>query len=208
MTETNAPTYILPGTWGRVDLASDASTASSIRKVVEHAVGRDDRLASLRADLRGRLRTAADAARAAQAVEFRVALELAPGVPLPAWLAVFLPSIDSTDFRALGLDQLEVALQGGLAAAPSAAAGSDTRQVVKGTHVHAVRQAFRRVQPATPDVPEIDVLQVDYWLAATDPNRLALFTFSTNLVELEERMLEFFDAIIGTLRWRPQVQPA
>lgn len=207
MTVPGAPRFALPGTWGRIDLTSDATVASSIRKVVERAVGKDERFAGLRSDLRALFRTVADTAREHRAVDFRVAMELAPGVPLPAWLAVFLPRIESTDFAALGLEQLQVALQGGIAGASSAPRAP--RESVPGTHVQAVRQAYRRVQAATEEAPELDVLQVDYWLAATEPNRLALLTFSTSYVEFEEQMLELFDAVIRTLRWPAQTpQPA
>jgi hypothetical protein len=199
MIATSTPRFALPGTWGRVNLSSDSTMHSSIRKVVEHSVGRDDRFATLRANMRGRFEQAAQLARANSATDFHIALELSPGVPLPAWLAVFLPEFDSTDFDALGLTELKEALNFGLVTQQGNEARSST--VLDKTHVHAVRQAFRRVHPATEENVEFEVLQVDYWLAAAEPNRLALLSFSTGYAEYEEQMLELFDAVIGTLRW-------
>ena len=196
---TSTPRFALPGSWGRINLATDRTAQSSIRKVVEHSVGRDDNLASLRADLRKRFTEAADIARANSAVDFHVALELAPGVPLPAWLGVFLPDIESTDFAALGLTDLQKALGVGLALTDGDdAVGTKELSVGK---IKAVRQAFHRIRPATDDEPALELLQVDYWLAATEPNRLALLTFTTNFVDFEEQMLELFDAVISTVRW-------
>ncbi|MCU1515053.1 MAG: hypothetical protein JWO10_2143 [Microbacteriaceae bacterium] len=194
-----APRFALPGTWGRVNLASDATIQKSIRKVVEHAVGRDDKLATLRSELRGRFREAADLARDNSAVDFYLALELAPGVPLPAWLAVFLPDLASTDIDKLGLGELRAALNVSVSAtAPQESANTSTIAL---NRVQAVRQVFRRVQAATEESPEIQLLQADYWLAASNPNRIALLTFTTTYADLEQQMLEFFDAVIGTVRW-------
>jgi hypothetical protein len=199
MTDPNTPRFALPGTWGRINLASDAAMHKSIRRVVEHSVGRDDRLATIRADMRGRFEQAAGIAREHGAVDFHLALELAPGVPLPAWLSVFLPDFEQADFESLGLTELKEALGFGLLTQQGNEATS--RTVLTKTHVHAVRQVHRRVQPATEENVEFEVLQVDYWLAAAEPNRLALMSFSTSFANHEEQMLELFDAVIGTVRW-------
>ncbi|WP_411700777.1 hypothetical protein [Conyzicola sp.] len=195
----NAPRFALPGTWGRINLASPATTQTSIRKVVEHAIGRDDRLATVRAEMRSRFLEAATVAREHDATDFHIALELAPGIPMPAWVSVFVPDIDATDFQALGLTDLKEALNFGLATAQSDVATSQT--TVPQTRVHAVRQAFRTVQAATEEAPELELLRADYWLAAPNPNRLALLSFTTGYVQFESEMLELFDAVISTVRW-------
>jgi hypothetical protein len=203
---SSTPRFALPGSWGRINLASDSSMHTSIRKVVEHSIGRDDRFAAIRANMRTRFEQAASIAREHGAVDFHIALELAPGVPLPAWLAVFLPEFDSTEFDALGLTELKEALNFGLVTQQGDQAKS--REVVEKTHVHAVRQAYRRVQPATDEHDEFEVLQADYWLAAAEPNRLALLSFSTSFVTHEQEMLELFDAVISTVRWPAPVPAA
>lgn len=196
---TLTPRFALPGSWGRINLATERTTQSSIRRVVEHAVGRDDKLAPLRADLRKRFTEAANIARDNSAVDFHIALELAPGVPLPAWLGVFLPDIESTDFAALGLTELQEAL--GVSLALTEGDGAVGTKQLSIDKIKAVRQAFHRIRPATDDEPALELLQVDYWLAAAEPNRLALLSFTTNFVDFEEQMLELFDAVISTVRW-------
>ncbi|MEO8093319.1 MAG: hypothetical protein ABI632_00170 [Pseudolysinimonas sp.] len=198
MSANSAPRFALPGTWGRVNLASDATAQKSIRRLVEHAVGREDNRATLRAELRGRFREATALAMANDAVDFYLALELAPGVPLPAWLAVFLPDIGSMDLDALGLSELRAGLQYGVKGTAPEGASTATLTL---NRVQAVRQAFRRVQAATDETPQLDLLQVDYWIAASEPNRIALLTFTTSYVDIEAQMLEFFDAVLGTVSW-------
>lgn len=194
-----APRFALPGTWGRINLATAATMQTSIRKVVESAVGREDQYATLRAQMRGRFLEGASIARDHNATDFHIALELAPGIPLPAWVSVFVPEIEATDFQSLGITELQEALNFGLVSGRDDTARST--RVVEKTRVHAVRQASRIVQAATEDAPEIEMLQVDYWLAAAEPNRIALLSFTTGYVQFETEMLELFDAVISTVRW-------
>lgn len=196
---STAPRFALPGTWGRINLASEATMRSSTRTVIERSVGRNDQLASLRADLKKRFHAAGELARANGAVDFHIALELAPGVPLPAWLAVFLPIIEAEDLDRLGPADFTEVLNLGLSVSQDGVAKATT--TLESTHLHAVRQAFRRFTAATEDEPALELLQVDYWLAAAEPNRIVLLTFTTHLVEYESQMLELFDAVIATVRW-------
>jgi hypothetical protein len=68
--------------------------------------------------------------------------------------------------------------------------------------IAAERQNWRR-RTVSPDDPEVgfDVLEVDYWIAAAHPNRIALLTFSTGYAEFEEQMVMLFDAVVRTIRW-------
>lgn len=199
MIASTAPRFVLPGTWGRINLTSEATMRSSTRRVIERSVGRSDQLATVRADLKKRFHEAGELARSGGAVDFHIALELAPGVPLPAWLAVFLPRVEAERLDELGLADFTEVFNLGLSASQSGVTKSTA--TVEHTHVHAVRQAFRRISAATEDEPALELLQVDYWLAAAEPNRIALLTFTTHLVEYEPQMLELFDAVISTVRW-------
>ena len=69
--------------------------------------------------------------------------------------------------------------------------------------MHAVRHSWRRTaHVAEGDVEQdFELIEADYWLAATDPNRIALLTFSTAYAEYEEEMLGLFDAVVSTIRW-------
>ena len=200
----SSPRFVLPGSWGRINLASEASTARSIRKVLEHVTRRRDDLAGTRSQLRARFQKAADVAREGGASDFYIAFNLTPKVPLPAWVSVFTPQIDATDFSALGLGDLKSFLDAGTRSWGPGDAEVVTRDApVDSDVIHAVRHSWRRVA----DVVEGDVertfefVEADYWLAANSPNRLALLTFSTALAEYEEEMLSLFDAVVGTIRW-------
>lgn len=196
------PRFVLPGKWGRVNLDSEASSRRSIRKLAESATGRREELASVRNELRERLQVAADAAREGGATDFYIAFELAEGIPLPAWLAVFEPEIDATDFQGLGLDELRKVLEYG-----AKVVGTDEDATVVETdpspRIHAVRHSWRRsTHVSEGDVErDFDLIEADYWIAATHPNRIALLTFTTAYAEYEEEMLGLFDAVVGTLRW-------
>ena len=208
---TNPPRFVLPGTWGRINLASEGATQKSIRKVLEQVTRRRDDMADTRQQLRNRMQRAADVAREAGATDFYVAFSLTPKVPLPAWVSVFTPEIDSVDFGALGLGDLASFLDAG-----TKSWGPEGAEVVTGEvgadseRLHAVRHSWRRVVDVVESEVEqtFEFVEADYWLAATNPNRIALLTFSTALAEYEEEMLSLFDAVVGTIRWPAPVPVA
>jgi hypothetical protein len=196
-----APRFVLPGSWARIPLQPEAATLAAIRKLTEQVTGRKDELATTRAELRARFRRAAEVAREGGASELYIGLELVPGIPLPAWAAVFPADPEAADLGALGFGDLTKAVDFAVGAAPED--GATTTQTDDSGRMHAVRHAWRRKS----DVAEgevqhtFDVLEVDYWILAADPNRLALVTFSTALAEYEEEMLDLFDAVVNTMRW-------
>ena len=208
---TNPPRFVLPGTWGRINLASEAATQKSIRKVLEQVTRRRDDMADTRQQLRNRMQRAADVAREAGATDFYVAFSLTPKVPLPAWVSVFTPEIDSVDFGALGLGDLASFLDAGTRSWGPEGAEVVTGEVGADTErLHAVRHSWRRVVDVVEGEVEqtFEFVEADYWLAATNPNRIALLTFSTALAEYEEEMLSLFDAVVGTIRWPAPVAVA
>lgn len=160
-------------------------------------VGRRDDATLVRDVLRKELLMAVEAALAAQAIELHLAIELSPGVALPLSLAVSLPRLPDSGFGDAELDPIETFLSrsvddGGRPGSPATGADAALR---------VVRQTYRRShRPAGLD-RDLPVLQADYWAAAKDPDRLALLSFTTVLVDLEPLMLELFDAVVGTLRW-------
>ena len=71
--------------------------------------------------------------------------------------------------------------------------------------VRAIRSVYLKTVPATEEVPEHPMLQVDYWIAASYPARVALLSFTTVFVAQRDLVVELFDAIVGTTRWpRPR----
>ena len=199
----STPKFLLPGKWGRINLSTEATTQRSIRKVLDEATNRRDDLATTRAELRTRFQKAADSAREGGATDFYVAFSLTPAIPLPAWIAVFTPEIESTDFRALGLTELSTFLETGTKAWGPDGAAVAPMAVGAESQIHAVRHSWRR----THDIVEGEVertfefVEADYWVAAQNPNRIALLTFSTALAEYETEMLELFDAVVHTIEW-------
>lgn len=197
-----APRFALPGTWARIPLHSEAATLSSIRKMTEQLTNRIDQFATLRAELRARFVRAADVAKSGGATDLFIGLELAPGMPLPAWIAVFPADYETTNFDTLGFGDFSKALD--LASGPAPERGSKVEDdLAAPTPIHAVRHAWRR----TTDVVEGEIertfefIEADYWIVAAEPNRLALITFSSALAEYEDEMLELFDAVMSTVRW-------
>jgi hypothetical protein len=203
VTELSTPRFELPGKWGRINLRSEATIQRSIRRVLDEVTRRRDDLVEPRAELRRRFQKAAEIAKEGGATDFYVAFQLVPTIPLPAWVAVFTPEIESTDFTALGLGELTQFLDKGMASWGDADA--EVRSATTGPEgeIHAVRHSWRRIA----DVVEGDVeqrfefVEADYWLAAREPNRIALLTFSTALAEYEDEMLALFDAVVSTIRW-------
>lgn len=203
MTKTAPPRFVLPGKWGRVNLATDATTARSIRRILDDVTRRRDDLVIPRAELRGRFERAAAVAREGGATDFYIGLELVPSMPLPAWISVFLPDIESVEFDALGIDAIAAFLEKGMNDWGDPAAARRAGEIGVDDPIHAVRHSWRRVTDVVEGAVErqFEFVEADYWIAATDPNRIALITFSTALAEYEEEMLALFDAVVGTIRW-------
>lgn len=198
--------FSLPGKWARIDLTSESASRASIRRLTETVTNRRDDLATFRAEMRDRFQTAADAARENGAVDMRIALELAKGVPLPAWAVLFEPDVQAEDLERLGLGDFEKVLE-------IAVKRDDVEQAeleVEPERIHAIRQSWRRVSHVAEGNVERDfeLIEADYWLATANPNRIALLTFSTAYADYEEEMLGLFDAIVGTIRWEAPTEEA
>lgn len=133
-------------------------------------------------------------------MELQIAMEISPGVPLSATLAVFLPQIDLEKLDSLGLAELAVVLTG---VVTSSTDPTETGLVeeLREPEFRAVRQTYLRSTRLNEGDESTPLLQVDYWVAATEPSRLALLTFSSTFVDFEEQLLDLFDAIVATIRW-------
>ncbi len=203
MSEQSTPRFALPGKWGRINLRSEASIQRSIRRVLDEVTRRRDDLVEPRAELRRRFQKAAEIAKEGGATDFYVAFQLVPTIPLPAWVAVFTPEIESTDFDSLGLGELTQFLDRGMGSWGDTDATVRPATTGPDGEIHAVRHSWRRVADVVEGEVEqrFEFVEADYWLAARDPNRIALLTFSTALAEYEEEMLALFDAVVSTIRW-------
>lgn len=194
------PRFVLPGRWGKVDLTSAATIKRSTSSFLAEVSGRRDDATLARDVLRRELQPAIDAARSAQAVALHLSIELSPGVALPLALAVSLPRLDDRGFGDAELGPIETFLKRNLDRPDNAA------QVgrASSSEICVVRRIDRRALRPPGLERDIDLLQVDYWVAAKDPDRLALLSFTTPLADMEHQILELVDAIIGTVRWDVQ----
>ncbi|MER3387580.1 MAG: hypothetical protein RIA38_00240 [Microcella pacifica] len=182
-----------------MDLSSDDSASATIRGLVSRVAGRADQAATLRAELRANIKEIAEQARSAGAREFYFAAEIAPLVPISATLSVFLPEWDLDRLDELGIVELESVLRAGTSAMATPALGERTVNVPE---VAVVRRRYRRVVNREREgLDPVPIFQVDYWVAAAHPARLALMSFSSPMMTYEEDLVELFDAIVKTTRW-------
>jgi len=200
--------FALPGKWARIPLESKAEALRAVRKLTEQVTGRKEELATLRAELRSRFTQVVETASEGGAEELYIGLELVPGIPLPAWAAVFPADAEQLDLNSVGFTDLARGLDFAVGTPPEG--GTSEALDDPSSRVHAVRHAWRRTTQVATEEGErdFDLVEADYWVAAAEPNRVALITFSTALAEYEDEMLELFDAVIGTLRWRVPEEPA
>lgn len=193
------PIFVLPGTWGRIDVATQERTKATVRDVVERFVGRADEAATIRADLRLQLTSIAESARDGGAAEFYIATEVAPSVPLTATLSVHAPQWDITRLDELGIGGLESVLLAGASAMSGDRVGERT---IDAPEIAVVRQRYRReVDRSSSGADPLPLFQVDYWVAAPNPARLALLSFASPMTAFEEELVELFDAVVRTVRW-------
>lgn len=190
----------LPGTWGRVDLDSPEAIASSIRKLVSRLAGRADKAASFRAELRAQFSRLADKAAAGGASEIYFAIEVVPGLPLPASLTVFWPDeviTGSVPTRPATVIEL---VQEALVSSPEAKGYQDLLvEELAGTVT--LRRTKVLENPETVELPAHETLLVDYWLAVPGTQRVVLLTFSSTLLKVKESLLELFRATVGAIHW-------
>ncbi|WP_395640617.1 hypothetical protein [Pseudolysinimonas sp.] len=186
------PRFVLPGRWGRIGLESPGARRRSAKRLVESALGRADELASARGELRGRIETVAELAATSGAADLYFALEIADGVPFPAWLTVYRLDAATLDLPALGLERLTRFLSDSLDGGYEPMTPAETFGVV--------RHAWRR--PAGGPADDIgEMVEVDYWVAAAEPARIARLTFASPMIGYQDELIDLFDAIIGTLEW-------
>lgn len=195
-----APHVVLPGRWGRIDIATAETSRSDIRAFVADALGHRDDDAGARAEYRRQLEAAVVTARANHGRTLYVAIELTPGIPVPATLTVLMPPLDDVQ-----LDELGVRSVAGFA---GSLVGDNDSTATPVTNLAASIAGVRSVSSrASQEQPEVGVLQVDYWLVAADPSRLAVLSFSSPIVALQDMLIELFDAVVATTTWETAPRP-
>lgn len=196
--------FVLPGRWWHIALGDADDVARQARNMCRSAVGRRDDRAQLRHDLQTAVERAAVAARDAEATDFYFALEIVPGVPLPASLAVYWPPVPF----GLSFDAGPSAAAAALGANLRATQPGATVEVSGGDELALVRTIRTMVGStfAATGVEGAEELTVSYWVIRPDAPRPLLLSFTTALASLQEDMVALFDAIMSTVQW--DVPPA
>lgn len=179
---------ILPGTWSTIPLDDEAAIERNIKHLVLKQVGRADRFARTRREVRDQLTDVALKARAQGAITFAIAIELLPGVPFPASLMisedVWPPAIEL-----LALEDLEQKLR---AARPNA-------EVHQLSSVPVARIAtVAEVAVGEETTPQ---LSAQYWIPSADGTRLFRVFIEAPMAQFPELLTELFDSIVDSMMW-------
>lgn len=176
---------VLPGTWAAIPMADADSMKRRVAALVKEQMGRDDRLASRRLQLRNELTEVAGTAAEQGAVSFALALELLPGVPFGAAMMARLqpwsdPGVGDAAARlATTFPDAEIL--------PLDAGGWAARTATTGTQKY-----------ATEETPS---LLVEYWTPAPHTSELLYITVSAPMAPQSPLFIQLFDAVIGSLTW-------
>ncbi|MBO9554708.1 hypothetical protein [Cellulomonas sp.] len=204
---------VVPSSWWTVPLADEEARRRSISMLVDRQVGRDDRKAGLRRELRTELAGAAETAATAGGILMAVSTMTVDGLPVPATMTVYPApgQMDTATADALVamLTQDAPELPGQALSAPEpegdAQAWSPGEEwarsaveVIELDHGPAVRRVAYRRGPRGLDAQEQPVLLVEYWLDPGDGSVVNV-TFSSPLVQLGAALVELFDLVVDTI---------
>lgn len=184
---------ILPGTWSAIPLDDDAALEGHIKKLVVKQVGRADRFARTRREVRDQLTDVARNAKAQGAITFAIALELLPGVPFPASLMIS-EDLWPPDLELLALDDLEQKLR-------MAKPGAEVHQLRSGPVARMTKVTDVAVGEET--TPQ---LSAQYWVPAAGGTRLFRVFVEAPMARFPELLTELFDSIVDSMLWLPDQQ--
>jgi hypothetical protein len=201
---------ILPGTWAAIPIDDSAAAEKRISALVKSQVGRSDRLAKVRRDVRSQLQSLVSDAQGSEAFSLALSMEILPGVPFPASMimsrenwpaAAHPPATDGTDAGAAsaagdahGDDTPDTAVDDRIARVFPGAEIFDFTfgQVARTSSVASVRY----------DEESAPQLVVDYRFAAPDDEHVIRVHINAPMAELPELYLELFDAIVDSITFR------
>lgn len=188
---------VLPGTWGIVSLESPEASTRSIVALIKSRVGRDDRLARTRRELRDDLEGVARSARNAGADTLALSMEILPGVPFPASLVITDIPLRNQEGR-VGDDALTRAER--LTAHDPALSHIDLRQGPTG----------RTTETKMITVGESETPQVTCRYTMPIPGRaLAKYVvLCAPMAEAGDLYVDLFDAMADSMVWQePSMEP-
>jgi hypothetical protein len=179
---------ILPGTWAPIPLTDDEAIASRVRALVMKQIGRNDRLARTRRELREQLTDTAIQAKANGAISFALSLEILPGIPFPASLLI------AEDTWPLGDEELDFDdLAGRLR---NARPNADILDFVSGPVARVAERGVMQLGEST--TPKVEA---QYWVAGDGGSRLFRVFVDAPMADAPELYLELFDAIVDSMIW-------
>ncbi|PJI94967.1 hypothetical protein [Luteimicrobium subarcticum] len=179
---------VVPFEWWRVPLDDDASRTAAVAALVKRRLGRDDRAARMRRDVRDDLLRASEQAAAAGGRTMALIDMPVGDVQVTGTMVVYeLPgvtadrAVEDAVHRAEGVraEVLRADLVGGSAV-----------RVVTATEIERTDAA------GDPLLPE---LRADYWVRLDGYSELVYMVFTSPFVPLRDGLLELFDAVVGSL---------
>lgn len=191
--------FVLPGRWWHIAITTPEATGREIRTMVRSVVGRDDSRAQLRREMQASVQAAAATAAKLHGSDFYFALEIVPGVPIPASLAVCWPPIPAglaiTVSARAGADALAGHLQ-----AVETSATIDILVLGSYDVVRVVKTRTGQLSAGT-GIEGAGEVVASYWLLRQDARVPLLLSFSSALVSMKDEMIPLFDAIVSTVDW-------
>lgn len=188
--------FRLPGKWWQVPLGDEARAKASIRDLVREQIGISDELAGLRHAMGRRLIAGLEGAIAGDGLAMQIALRIVPGVPLPAFFTVALPSIGMTPSIGTSPSAVIGVLERALTAGTRLDPGTTSRFTIRESAVLRSHRIHRDEVDVAPPA-----LIADYWVTVPKSKRVLLITFSTGLVDIADEMLGLFDSILAASYW-------
>ena len=198
--------FRLPGDWWAVSLSDRDAALASAKRLVRHRVGTQDDRAALRARLVRDFGLAIDEATTGGGQQLLIAIQIVETVPLPITIAVYLPDLDLVPAIGTRAEVVLDVLEQGLDAREGPDA--DRTRVDAAGHPAIRENRIRRIDAGGGnDRAPLDTLVADYWLPVPGHKRFVLVSVSTPFAELQEAMLQFFDAIVRAAYWQSAEHP-
>lgn len=198
--------FRLPGDWWAVSLSDRDAALASAKRLVRHRVGAQDERAALRARLLRDFGLAIDEAIGGGGQQLLIAIQIVDTIPLPITIAVYLPELDLVPAVGTRAEAVLDVLEQGLDA--RGGADAERGRVVAAGHPAIREHRIRRIDAGGgDDRAPLDTLVADYWLSVPGHKRFVLVSVSTPFAELQEAMLQFFDAIVRAAYWQSAEHP-
>lgn|GEM_PF-584853 len=194
---------VVPSSWWTVPLADEEARRRSIAMLVDRQVGRDDRKAGLRRELRTDLAGAAESAATAGGILMAVSTMTVDGLPVPATMTVYpapgrMDTATAEALVAMLTDDDAGTDDGSLRWSPEEEWARSAAEVLALDRGPVVRRIAYRRGPRELEAQDQPVLLVEYWLDPGDGSVVNV-TFSSPLVQLGAALVELFDLVVDTI---------